>query len=147
MFILPTLNYASAACDPYLTRVVDQLEKVQRRGARWVKNNYHDRSPGCVTNMLTDLFLTDLQWLPLKEQRRAHRLRYLHKIKPRSWHRPMQYHPAWWLVNKRSGTKKDSKVSSLQCTTIHSILEPPGIGTNSRPASQTLMIQKESKLP
>ena len=45
-------------------------------GARYVKNNYHDRSPGCVTNMLTDL-----QWLPLKEQRRAHRLSYLRKIK------------------------------------------------------------------
>ena len=76
MFILPTLNYASAAWDPYLSRDVDQLEKVQRRGARYVKNNYHDRSPGCVTNMLTDL-----QWLPLKEQRRAHRLSYLRKIK------------------------------------------------------------------
>ena len=76
MFVLPTLNYASVAWDPYLTGDVDQLEKVQRRGARYVKNNYHDRSPGCVTNMLRDL-----QWLPLKEQRRAHRLNYLHKIK------------------------------------------------------------------
>ena len=76
MFILPTLNYASAAWDPYLSRDVDQLEKVQRRGARYVKNNYHERSPGCVTNMLTDL-----QWLLLKEQRRAHRLSYLRKIK------------------------------------------------------------------
>ena len=43
-----------------------------------MKNNYHDRSPGRVTNMLRDL-----QWLPLKEQRRAHRLNYLHKIKNR----------------------------------------------------------------
>ena len=62
MFILPTLNYASAAWDPSLSRDVDQLEKVQRRKARYVKNSYHESSPGCVTNMLTDL-----QWLPLKE--------------------------------------------------------------------------------
>ena len=58
MFVLPTLNYASAACDPYLTGDVDQPEKVQRRGARYVKNNHHDRSPGCVTNMLRDF-----QWV------------------------------------------------------------------------------------
>ena len=58
------------------SRDVDQLEKVQRRGARYMKNNYHERSPWCVTNMLTDM-----QWLPLKEQRRAHRLSYLRKIK------------------------------------------------------------------
>ena len=81
MFVLPTLNYASAAWDPYLTGDVNQLEKVQRCGARYVKNNYHDRSPGCVINMLRDL-----QCPPphtLKEQRRAHRLNYLHKIKNR----------------------------------------------------------------
>ena len=41
-----------------------------------MKNNYHEISPGCVTNMITDL-----QWLPLKEQSRAHRLSYLRKIK------------------------------------------------------------------
>ena len=76
MFILPTLNYASAAWDsPNLTGDVDQLEKVQRHGARYVKNNYHDRSPGCVT------MLRDLQWLQLKEERGAHRLNYLRKIK------------------------------------------------------------------
>ena len=55
MFVLPTLNYAPAAWDPYLTGDVDQLEKVQRCGARYVKNNYHDRLPGCVINMLRDL--------------------------------------------------------------------------------------------
>ena len=36
-FILPTLNYASAAWDPYPSRDVDQLEKVQRCGARYMK--------------------------------------------------------------------------------------------------------------
>ena len=79
MFVLPTLNYVSAAWDPYLTGDIDQFEKVKkRRGARNVKNNYHDRSPGCVPNMLRDL-----QWLPLNEHRRAHRLNYLQKIKNR----------------------------------------------------------------
>ena len=70
MFVLPTLNYASAAWDPYLTGDVDQLEKVQRCGARYLKNNYHDRSPGCVINMLRDLQCPPPPPHTLKGQRR-----------------------------------------------------------------------------
>ena len=69
------LNYASAAWDPYLTRDIDSLEKVQRRGARYVCNNYWDRTPGCVTGMIHDL-----GWQSLQERREDHRLTLLYKI-------------------------------------------------------------------
>ena len=79
MFILPMLNYASVAWDHHPIGDVDQLELVQRRGARYEKNSYHGhRSPEYVTNMIEDV-----KWLSLKEQRRAHRLDYQHKIKNR----------------------------------------------------------------
>ena len=75
-FVVPTLQYASAAWDPYLEGDVEQLERVQRRGARFVHKNYRDRTPGCVTKMVNDL-----EWLPLSDRRRAHRLEYFFKIK------------------------------------------------------------------
>lgn len=75
-FVLPTLQYASAAWDPYLEGDVKHLERVQRRGARFAHNNYRDRTPGCVTKMANDL-----GWLPLADRRRAHRLEYLFKIR------------------------------------------------------------------
>ena len=75
-FVVPTLQYAAAAWDPYLEGDVEQLERVQRRGARFVHKNYRDRTPGCVTKMVNDF-----GWLPLSDRRRAHRLEYLFKIK------------------------------------------------------------------
>ena len=75
-FVVPTLQYASAAWDPYLEGDVEQLERVLRRGAKFVHKNYRDRTPGCVTKMVNDL-----GWLPLSDRRRAHRLEYLFKIK------------------------------------------------------------------
>ena len=75
-FVLPTVSYAAAAWDPFQSSDVDQLERVQRRGARFVHGNYKDRTPGCVTKMISDL-----GWLPLAERRRVHRLHYLYKIK------------------------------------------------------------------
>ena len=45
--VLPVLNYAAAAWDPYLSRDINSLDQVQRRGARYV-NHYWDRTPGFV---------------------------------------------------------------------------------------------------
>lgn len=75
-FVVPTLSYAAAAWDPYQAADINQLEKVQRRGARFVLNNYQDRTPGCVTQMIRDL-----GWIPLTDRRRIHRLQYLFKIR------------------------------------------------------------------
>ena len=48
---------------------------VQRRAARYVFNNYTDRTPGCVTSMLVNL-----KWEPLAERRATNRLLMLFKI-------------------------------------------------------------------
>ena len=75
-FVVPTLQYASAAWDPYFEGDVEQLKQVQRRGAMFVHKNYRDRTPGYVTKMVNEL-----RWLPLSDRRRAHPLEYLFKIK------------------------------------------------------------------
>ena len=69
----PTLEYASSAWDPYEKGDIKRLESVQRRAARFVKNNYHNRSS--VSDMITDL-----KWKPLEERRRETRLSMLYKI-------------------------------------------------------------------
>ena len=49
--------------DPHLKKQVKQIEGVQRRAARFVKN-CHTQEPGTVTNLLNKL-----TWIPLKVQR------------------------------------------------------------------------------
>ena len=71
--VRPHLEYGIAAWDPYYTKDINVLERVQRRAARFVTNNYsYDAS---VTEMLKTL-----QWSSLQECRRAHRLTCLYKI-------------------------------------------------------------------
>ena len=50
----PHLEYASAAWDPYLQKDKTQLEAVQRRAARFVRNEY-SREPGTVTSLYREL--------------------------------------------------------------------------------------------
>lgn len=74
-FVLPTLEYAASVWDPFLTTDINRLEQVQRRGARYVNNNYWDRTPGCVTKMVEDL-----GWQTLEAKRCNLRLMMLFKI-------------------------------------------------------------------
>jgi hypothetical protein len=55
--VRPTLEYASAAWDPYISDQINQLDKVQRRAARLVSDNYRDKTPGCVTAMVKSFFV------------------------------------------------------------------------------------------
>jgi hypothetical protein len=48
---------------------IGNLEKVQKRAARFVFNNYTDRTPGCVTKMVESL-----KWEKLEERRKSNRL-------------------------------------------------------------------------
>ncbi|MEW8548082.1 MAG: reverse transcriptase family protein, partial [Candidatus Thiodiazotropha sp.] len=73
--VQPTLDYAATSWDPYNKDDINTLEKVQRRGARFVCNNYTDRSPGCVTAMLGSL-----NWIPLTTRRYNQRLTMLFKL-------------------------------------------------------------------
>jgi len=72
--VRPHLEYAAAAWDPYMymAKDIQQLERVQRRAARFVKKDYR------YTTSVTGL-LDDLVWLPLFERRKHSRLTVFHK--------------------------------------------------------------------
>ena len=57
------------------TEDINRLYQEQRRSARFVCNNYRDRTPGCVTQMTKDL-----NWKQVPDRRRKHRLSMLYKI-------------------------------------------------------------------
>ena len=69
------LEYGCMIWDPHQQKDIDALERVQRNAARFIKNDYHTRTPGCVTNMLDELQLE-----PLKERRKTKRLQMFTKI-------------------------------------------------------------------
>ena len=52
-YVRPTLEYASTVWDPHHTDLSDQVDMVQRRAARFVKADFHQRHS--VTKMLEDL--------------------------------------------------------------------------------------------
>ena len=70
------MEYASSVWDPTNRKKIENLEKVQKRAARFVFNNYTDRTPGCVTKMVESL-----KWEKLEERRKYNRLCMLYKIK------------------------------------------------------------------
>jgi hypothetical protein len=74
--VRPTMEYASSVWDPTNREKIGNLEKVQKRAARFVFNNYTDRTPGCVTKMVESL-----KWKKLEERRKYNRLCMLQKIK------------------------------------------------------------------
>ena len=71
--VRPHVEYASSVWDPHLKKHVKQIEGVQKRAARFVKNCY-TREPGTVTNLLNEL-----NWIPLKVRRTISRLILFHK--------------------------------------------------------------------
>ena len=71
--VRPHLEYCSSVWDPHTQDLITKLESVQRRGARFVSNDY--RWTSSVSKMLTKL-----NWNPLEHRRRASRLTMLHKI-------------------------------------------------------------------
>ena len=73
--VRPTLEYSSAVWDPSSTEDINKLEKVQRQAAHFVHSNYFDRTPGCVSKMVSDL-----GWEPLQKRRQFDRLTTLYKI-------------------------------------------------------------------
>ena len=69
------MEYSSPARDPSSSEDITKLENVQRKGTRFVHNNYYDRTPGCVSKMVSDL-----GWKSLQYRRRVDRLTTLYKI-------------------------------------------------------------------
>ena len=70
--VRPRLEYCSAVWDPHQKIHIDNLEKIQRRAARFVTNNYMKTSS--VTKIIEDL-----KWDTLQKRRSMARLTVLHK--------------------------------------------------------------------
>ncbi len=71
--VRPNLEYCSTVWDPHTQKSTQQLEMVQRRAARWVKNDFFPQSS--VTEMLKDL-----GWRTLAQRRVDARLALMYKI-------------------------------------------------------------------
>ena len=69
-FVRPHLEYSSAVWDSYTQDQISQIEAVQRRGARFVYNDYnYQSSPSAM--------LASLEWDSLALRRKEHRLNVL----------------------------------------------------------------------
>ena len=73
-FVRPLLEYASSAWDPHTDQLVNEIEKVQRRAARFVLSDYHNYEPGSITKMLEKL-----GWKTLQQRRKTDRLNLFNK--------------------------------------------------------------------
>jgi hypothetical protein len=60
---------------PHSSAETHKLEQVQKRAARFVHNNYMERTPGCVMHMVQNL-----GWQPLQQRRYNNRLIIMFKI-------------------------------------------------------------------
>ena len=67
------LEYACVVWDPYLVKDKETLDKVQRRGARFVTNNY--KRDSSVSAMIEEL-----KWDPLEDRQRKSRVNMINKI-------------------------------------------------------------------
>ena len=71
--VRPHLDYATASWDPYTKKNIDDIEKIQRRAARFVTNKHgKDYSITAILN--------DLDWTPMEVRRKTHRLTTLFKM-------------------------------------------------------------------
>ena len=70
-----TLDCVSVSWNPFTNAAINILESGQRRSARFVRNNYTDQTPGCVTTTLESL-----NWIPLTTRRNDKRLIMLFKL-------------------------------------------------------------------
>ena len=53
--VRPLVEYSASVWDPHSKSLINQLEAVQRRAARFCLNDFKSRSPGAVTKLLRDL--------------------------------------------------------------------------------------------
>ena len=82
IYVRPTLEYSSNAWDPYHQNAIDQIEKVQRRAARWACNIY-DREKS-VTKIINER----LKWDTLEERRAKSKVTLLYKARNKLCHIP-----------------------------------------------------------
>ena len=74
--VRPHLEYASSAWSPHTTNNIEKIEKVQRRGARFVLGNYNYGPTNSINRDIENI----LKWPSLHLRRTAHDIHLLHKI-------------------------------------------------------------------
>lgn len=72
--VRPLVEYSSSVWDPHQANLINKIEMVQRRAARFVMNDY--KRDSSVTKMIKDL-----DWCSLKDRRTANRLTNLQKAR------------------------------------------------------------------
>ena len=72
--VIPLLEYGSQAWDSYMDNLSNEIEKIQRRAARFVISDYQNYELGSVTRLLKDL-----GWKSLKNRREVDSLCLLKK--------------------------------------------------------------------
>ena len=95
--VRPTVEYCSAVWDPHNQDQIYQLEAIQRRAVRFIKNGYSKKT-NCVTELLKDTHMRTLQ-----ERRKIDRFTILHKAREGLLALPVQtvLHPTR-RITKRS---------------------------------------------
>ena len=74
-FVRPILEYGCCVWDPHHQKHIEQIEKIQRRAARFVTSNYTLIEGNTKRNM------NSLNWVPLEERRAKSKLTTLFKTK------------------------------------------------------------------
>ena len=94
--VRPVLEYAAIIWDPYQQYLIDDIEKIQRRAARWVMGDY--RFTSSVTEMISTL-----KWPSLELRRLQSRLTIFYNLvsKSLSINIPLHYHPSTYTYNSR----------------------------------------------
>ena len=80
--VRPILEYCSSVWDPYQVGLIEEIEKVQRRAARFIVGTFSRRES--VTEMLKKL-----QWQTLQERRFTIRKGLLSKFRERTFREEM----------------------------------------------------------
>ena len=76
ILVRPLVEYSSTCSvwEPHTKSLINKLESVQCRAARFCLNNFRFKFPGCVTNMIKKL-----EWESLANRRQIRRLVIFHK--------------------------------------------------------------------
>ena len=69
------MEYGAIVWDPYTVTNMNKLERIQRIAARFITRDYKSREDGCVSNMLAQLDLQDLQ-----SRRTSQKLIFMYKV-------------------------------------------------------------------
>jgi hypothetical protein len=72
------LEYGVTIWDPYQKNDIEKLEKIERRGARFINKDYRSREEECIAKILKELKLTTLE-----ERRKQQRLIFFYKVAAR----------------------------------------------------------------